>query len=636
MTAAPKRLSLLLLTVAILLLAAGLRFHRLGAQSLWYDEGVAYAHSQRALPELIPRLQRNVHVPAYFALLGWWQTVAGASEFALRAFSAFCSIISVAWAFALGKRLFQPAAGLAAAALVALNSFSIYYAQEARMYAMLAALAGGSMWLFIGFMRRRSAQWHWAIGLGLLNALGLYTHVVFALVILAQGLLAALWLGASFMAAAARRRSFLPLFVAYCLANLLTLLCFAPWLPTSIAQVFAQPNLSEALPGEQVLGLLFRYFALGNIFETGGTIEFALYLFLLFGLLPAPAARHRAWWNRLLPVVWLLITVAAYLYLELSTRYLRFTLPAQLAFALWLGQGFCLLWRLPFRPRRAWLARKPKLVAALALGALLLTLGSALPRLYHQPEFQRDDMRGLAQAIQADLRPKDAIIVSAAGLQELLGYYYAAEAPIFGLPTTADDAKTESQTLDIINAYNRLHVIFYGAAEQDPNQIVEQTLNRQAYEIRDTWVDDLRYVQYLSQAALAAPKQVELAFGADITLHSYALGAARAQPGEALPVQFIWQARHKPSQRYKVFLQLLDAEGKLVEQRDSEPVGGSAPTTSWQPGARIVDRHALDLPPDLPAGDYRLIAGLYDSADPAARLPVNGASYLELAAITLD
>ena len=148
-----RRALILSLVIVILLLATALRFHRLGAQSLWYDEGVAYAHSLRTLPELIPLLQRNVHVPAYFTLLGWWQDLTGSSEFALRMLSALFSVISIAWTYALGARLFHPIAGLSAAALVALNSFSIYYAQEARMYAMLAAIAGASMWLFVGALR---------------------------------------------------------------------------------------------------------------------------------------------------------------------------------------------------------------------------------------------------------------------------------------------------------------------------------------------------------------------------------------------------------------------------------------------------------------------------------------------------
>ena len=218
-----SKLLLIVMLIAILLLAAALRFHRLGEQSLWYDEGVAYAHSLRSLPELIPLLQRNVHLPAYFALLGWWQDLTGSSEFALRFLSALFSIAGVAWTYALGKRLFHPSAGLTAAALVALNSFSIYYAQEARMYAMLTAIAGASMWLFIGLMRRLpppKLRWTAVFALGLVNTLGIYTHIAYALVIVTQACLALAWL--LFTDGHRQRRSSysVRLLLQFCLANL--------------------------------------------------------------------------------------------------------------------------------------------------------------------------------------------------------------------------------------------------------------------------------------------------------------------------------------------------------------------------------------------------------------------------------
>ncbi|MCY4539144.1 MAG: glycosyltransferase family 39 protein, partial [Chloroflexi bacterium] len=182
----------LLLMLALLVVACAVRFHRLGEQSLWYDEGVAYNHALRTLPELIPLLQRNVHVPAYFTLLGLWEDIAGASEFALRSLSVFFSILSVALTYALGARLFHPVAGLAASAFVALNSFSIYYAAEARMYAMLTAIAAGSMLLFVVFLgdlcrpAPSRSRGRYILALGLINALGLYTHVVYGLILLTQ------------------------------------------------------------------------------------------------------------------------------------------------------------------------------------------------------------------------------------------------------------------------------------------------------------------------------------------------------------------------------------------------------------------------------------------------------------------
>ncbi len=637
MTEPARRLPLMALILAILLLASALRFHRLGEQSLWYDEGVSYALSLRTLPELIPHLQRDVHPPAFVTLLGWWQRLTGVSEFALRALSALFSITSVAWTYALGRRLHHPLAGLAAAALVALNSFSIYYAQEARMYAMLAAVAGGSMWLFVGFHLSRR-RWLAVIALGLVNALGLYTHVAYALVILAQALLFALWLGPALIREwrenAAMNRN-LRLLMQFVLANLLTLTLFLPWLPVSLRQVFAQPNLSQVMPLDQTLRQIFGHLAYGTAFEHNFTdMTFFVCIFLFFGLIPT-VIRRRTLWNVAAPVVWVMVSVAVYLYLGLTTRYLRFLLPAQMALALWLGRGVWMAWRLQ---RRDWALRwrhPAKLIIVLGAAFSLLPFFGNLSPLYNHPDFQRDDVRGLAARIESDLREGDALLVSAAGFGEVLGYYYRGEAPVFGLPTSRDGSATRAHVLELISAHDRLHVIFYGAEEQDPERVVETTLNLKAFEISDNWIDDVRYVQYKSEAPLASSVQAGVTFGDNISLDAYAVGAREVSAGDALPAQLVWTTDAALDRRYKVFLQLLDLDGRLAAQRDSEPVGGSAKTTGWPVGESVVDQHALLIPADLPAGDYTLIVGLYDINDPAARLAVEGKSYLDLGTVAV-
>ncbi len=636
-----RRPLLISLVIIILLLATAARFHHLGAQSLWYDEGVAYAHSTRSLPELVSHLQTNVHVPAYFTLLGWWRNVTGSSEFALRMLSALFSVISVAFAYGLGARLFHPVAGLAAAALVAFNSFSIYYAQEARMYAILTAIAASSMWLFLRIVRERGAEasgkngWSQAIGLGLVNAFGLYTHFAHSFVILTQAALVTLGFCAAFVGwRRARRRPARPWrhWLKVPLAHVLTLILFLPWLPVAIAQLGVRSHRLQHLPIDRMLNEIFKHLAFGSAFDLSAShlwlVAFAL---LLLGLLPS-AYRQRERWIALLPVVWVLISIAVFLFVGLGQGFLRFLLPAQLAFALWLGGGVWFLWQLPFGRGPSYLHALPKLASALALAVYLLALVRGLDALYNDPAFQRDDMRGLARQIENDLRPGDAVIVSAPGLQELLRYYYQADAPVYPLPR-GDDEATRKEVLDIIAAHDRLQVIFYGAEQQDPNLVVETTLNRDAFEVDDRWVDDLRHVLYVSPAEIDEPTILARKFADEITLHAVALGAAKLAPGDVLPVELRWSALAAPGGRYKVFLQLLNSDGALVAQRDSEPVGGSSKTTTWQPGDSIVDNHGLLIPADLPAGEYRLIAGLYDINDPAARLPAGENNYVELGTI---
>ncbi len=636
-----RRALFIALVIIILLLAAAARFHRLGAQSLWYDEGVAYAHSTRTLPQLISHLQTNVHVPAYFTLLGWWRDLTGASEFALRMPSALFSVISVAFAYGLGARLFHPVAGLAAA-LVAFNSFSIYYAQEARMYAMLTAIAASSMWLYLDIIRDRDSgagrtkRWSQAIGLGLINALGLYTHFAQAFVILTQAALVTLGCCASLIRESSVGRS-TPLtwrrWLNVPLAHALTLILFLPWLPVAIAQLGNRSHRLGRPPVDQMLTEIMELLAFGSAFDLSANhLWLVACVFLLLGLLP-PLRRRPYRWLALLPVAWALISIAVFLFIGLGQGFLRFLLPAQLACALWLGGGVWVLWQLPIRRGPSYLRALSKLASALALAFYLVALVAALDTLYHHPAFQRDDMRGLVKQIENDLRPADALIVSAPGLQELLRYYYRADAPVYPLPLGGDDETTRKQVQDIIAAHDRLHVILYGAEQQDPNLIVETTLNRDAFEVDDRWVDDLRYVLYVSRADLSEPTVLARVFAGEISLDAFTLNATALAPGDVLQVQLVWTALAAPSGRYKVFLQLLNREGALVAQRDSEPVGGSSMTRDWEPGESIVDNHGLLIPKNLTAGEYRLIAGLYDINDPSARLPVGDSSYVELGKI---
>lgn len=633
------------LAIVILLLAAAVRFHRLGAQSLWYDEGVAYAHALRTLPELIPLLQNNVHVPAYFTLLGWWQSLTGPSEFSLRLLSALFSILSVAWIYALGARLFHPLAGLTAAALVALNSFSIYYAQETRMYAMLAAIAGASMWLFLGLMRagnsgaQRRESWASAIGFGLVNALGMYTHVAYALVILTQVAVAALTLLAASVGrwtAAGWRRLSWRRWIRLLLPFAITAILFLPWLPVAISQLSAQPNLSQPLPLDEGLRQILGFFAFGSTFELSmGNATGVVWLLLIFGLIPS-AFRSRSVWRISVPVAWVIVSAAIYLQLGLTDRYLRFLLPAQLAFALWLGRGAWMLWTLQ---KGDWMPRWRNIAkfAAVAGAVLyLLPLFSTLDLLYHHPDFQRDDVRGLTARIESELRAGDAVLVSAAGFGEVLDYYYRGDAPVYGLPTSADTSDTAAAVLQLTRTRRRILAIFYGSEEQDPQRAVERNLNVHSYQASQEWVGDMRFARFIAPDRIDDEMvRLDAPFGDDIRLSLYWISGETVARGDYLLVGISWLATEAPPIRYKVFLQLLDAGGRLVAQRDSEPGGGTSPTAGWEAGYNYYDNHALLIPQDLPPGDYSLIAGLYDINDPAARLPVADSSYLELGTVTV-
>ncbi len=126
------------------------------------------------------------------------------------------------------------------------------------------------------------------------------------------------------------------------------------------------------------------------------------------------------------------------------------------------------------------------------------------------------------------------------------------------------------------------------------------------------------------------------AAGGPITLDHAAL--APAQVGEPLQLVLYWRAQSPVTERYTVFTQLFDPAGQLVAQQDNWPVEGLAPTDSWQPGAIVRDPYRLELPDNAPAGDYRLLVGLYDSGGRQKLTPANGeqSDHLALPVVVAD
>jgi hypothetical protein len=62
---------------------------------------------------------------------------------------------------------------------------------------------------------------------------------------------------------------------------------------------------------------------------------------------------------------------------------------------------------------------------------------------------------------------------------------------------------------------------------------------------------------------------------------------------------------------YTVFVHLVNAKGDVPAQRDTEPRNGTYPTSEWKAGEAVVDEANVNLPQNLPPGNYTLRAGLY-------------------------
>ncbi|MBI4759003.1 MAG: DUF2723 domain-containing protein [Chloroflexi bacterium] len=111
---------------------------------------------------------------------------------------------------------------------------------------------------------------------------------------------------------------------------------------------------------------------------------------------------------------------------------------------------------------------------------------------------------------------------------------------------------------------------------------------------------------YLAEPSLAA-HQSDVAFDNGLRLLGYDLAGTEGQSGE-VTLTLRWWAEGKLDRDYTVFVHLLDASGRLIAQKDTYPVGGLLPTSTWPPATVVLDGYRLPRPPDL----ARIIAEVYD------------------------
>jgi hypothetical protein len=123
-----------------------------------------------------------------------------------------------------------------------------------------------------------------------------------------------------------------------------------------------------------------------------------------------------------------------------------------------------------------------------------------------------------------------------------------------------------------------------------------------------------RVVVHPTSHVYAAPSPhapVDQTFADGGRLVGYDVGAAPA-PGGNLTLTLYWQASGPSGVPYTVFVHLLDANDKVVAQKDEPPVHGTRPTTGWVAGEYVADEHVIAIDPSVPPGPYRLEVGLYD------------------------
>jgi hypothetical protein len=130
---------------------------------------------------------------------------------------------------------------------------------------------------------------------------------------------------------------------------------------------------------------------------------------------------------------------------------------------------------------------------------------------------------------------------------------------------------------------------------------------------------------YLTVSEVAAPplpsRPAGISFGNQIHLMGFDLsGAQDTSISTTYTLTLYWQALTPLADDYKVFVHLLDSNGKIASQDDAPPGGLFFPTSAWLPGETVISSHTLSLKAGITPGEYRLLVGLYHPVS-GERLP---------------
>jgi mannosyltransferase len=674
----PLRYHPLCFTILLLIVWLGfsLRVYRLDAQEIWGDESVSVSARRLKVTEVLLG-KTDVHPPLYFFTLREAMLPAGTSVFSIRFVSAFWGVLIVPLVYRIGKRAVGGAVGELAAVIAAVAALQVFYSQEARMYTMATAWAAASLWCAVELLRRtpfaragrrvgdtctcaarkRKCRCEgWWIAFIVTSLIGMYTHYFVTFVVIAEGL--------ALLGAARRDRK---MFTRLAVATAVVSVIYAPWIPIqrqyAATQAYARWNLLT--PGvfiDVVRQTLISWSVIAyNVQPTRmfpganwGTV--VVVAFALVGAIAVIRARRVEAALMLLCVVVVLVLGWAInpILPVFQDRYLMIGTPAYLVLV---AVGLQQVSNINFQTLAPALrsgasagvsnfkSQMSKVVLAAGIVAVIAPQAIALRAWFADPTFVKGGYGKAMTFVSTHAQPGDVLLLNNYMQWGLFDYYRPTNVEAQLVPTGAlfSDEKTDAAMMSLAAGRTRAWLVEFGyAAQYDPEHRAERWLAQHGYKQLAQDFPGLRLDLYVLGAGLEGSMpahRLDARLGKDTALLGYTLGSEFVRPGESVRLTLFWQAINPMTTRYTVFTHLVDSTGKLVAQTDSPPLGGTAPTDSWQVGATIIDRYAIAVPSNAPPGRYELRVGMYPWPD-ITPLPVtlNGqssGSYVPLTKISV-
>lgn len=616
-----RRLTHLALVTALILLGFALRLYQINHVPLRGDEAFTVIHWVREpLAQTIANIATiDPQAPLSYALFRGWGMLTGTTEFTVRYLPALLNLLGVPVLYALGKRLGGRRLGYVAAFFWAIHPYQIWHAQDARNYAIWAALSPLAAWLALRALEKRG-RLDWVLYvLAAATAGYIYYLELFALVVLNLFVFITRW----------RDRR---LVIQWIGSQIAIGLLLAPW--------YLQERLLFGSGYGGTTGRLDPPLWLTRFVPTltfGETLPPIIKTGLWIALLIALSAAWLVLWRRNRQfAVWLgLLGTLPLLFLGIVSTRLNVFTPR---YVLTAAPAYTLLLALlsVYLPIRAVPLRRMVSVALFA--SVLIVSGLSLYHYYFVPEtFKSPDWRALANYLDTHTRAEDLVIQAAA--DEAFTFYfteYAVAGDLIYLPANPRQSADEIET--VLAEQTAAHRSTWYVAEPPDwtNRAIPLAwLNAELQPVRHTSVPRLPIAQFMPWAVVNAASD-PLAVFADIDgtplveLVGYDLWR---EPDGQLTVWLDWRPLTASAQALKTFVHVLGAQPQPVTQDDQFPQDGRLNALDWP--LNTVYRDVYNLPlVDIAAGEYQVTVGWYNP-DTGVRLTVDQTDHVVLETLAL-
>ncbi|HWE10547.1 MAG TPA: glycosyltransferase family 39 protein [Solirubrobacteraceae bacterium] len=438
--------------IALMALSAYVRTRYIGGQ-FWMDEAITTGISLHPLKVIPGVLRYDGNPPLYYMLLHVWMSMFGDSENATHSLSVLLGVLTIPVGGWTAWTLFGRRTGIMAALLFAFNAWLTAYAQETRMYELMALLGvAAAAGFLLGFVYRRR---RYLLLFGGALTLMLYTHSWGAFFFIGS----AISLIPALVATDDRRGLLRDAIITFAAAGIL----YLPWVPTLL---FQAANTAAPWDNPPRFGapILLSRGVLG-----GDRITMVLIVPAAIGIAPLLMRRRRRSleWTAAWTLLALVITTLAVAWVESQLN------PAFVVryFAPVIGALLLLI---------AWGCARAGVLGLVAVALAIAFLAN--PTTY-TPQ-NKSDMRDLAAEMSPLLRPGDEVVVGQPEQTPLAWYYLSGGLRFANSAGTVSDPRY----MDWVGALKRL-------TDANPQRTAAAVLARLAPG------QDLLYVRPLTEGA---------------------------------------------------------------------------------------------------------------------------------------